>query len=91
MQKYYPEWSSAKKALKKCQNWKWLDVYNYIAKKLKVNLTIITFDSPFTKPTVYTTVSADNLYEKTITLYSHNGVYDTLGKVQDDGSLVTVE
>jgi hypothetical protein len=87
VKKYYPDWETAYKVLKKCQNWTWLDLWENIARIFKFNIVIITADSPFTIPTIYKTKS---IYEKTVIVYSHDGVFDVVSQKDGNGDLVTI-
>ena len=83
---YYEDWDSAKKVLKKCQNWQWLGLWEKIASVFKINIVVVT-ESAFTAPTIYKT---GNVHPRTAVIYSHDGSFDTLGQRDADGNLVTV-
>jgi hypothetical protein len=84
---HYDNWASARKILRNCQNWQWLGLWQKIAAVFKLNIVIITADSPFTAPTIYRT---GNAHPRTAVIYNHDGAFDTLGQRDGAGNLITV-
>ena len=84
---HYENWASARKILRNCQNWQWLGLWQKIAAVFKLNIVIITADSPFTAPTIYRT---GNAHPRTAVIYNHDGAFDTLGQRDGTGNLITV-
>lgn len=86
LNKYYPDWESASKVLKKCAMWPWLGLWGILANIFKHNIAIVTMDNPFTNPIVYNT---GDKHPRTMVLFNYNGVFDVLSQRTSDGKLVT--